>query len=112
MTTRAAKQGANVGVVTGANIKLANTASISKGESNEGSVLSAMQQSLEQATAEMGQTGKLLASLQEDIIEIKEANVELRTDEDGIRSRLDEAEHRISVRGREQRALPISGKKC
>lgn len=52
MATRAAKHSANAGVAGGANVKLTGTASIGKGEAYEGSVLSAMQQSLEKATAE------------------------------------------------------------
>lgn len=55
-----------------------------------------MQQSLRKATEEMGQVWKLSAALQADMTEIKEANVGLRTDVDGILLRLDETESGIS----------------
>ncbi len=59
-------------------------------------MLSVMQESLQKATEEMGQVGKLLMALQADMTEIKEANVGLRTDVDGILLQLEEAETQIS----------------
>lgn len=98
MTTRLAtsKQSTVASKDGEANVKLAKTAGVGKGQCNEASVLSAMQESLRKATEEMGQVGKLLVALQADMTGIKEANVGLRTDVDGILHRLDEAETRIS----------------
>lgn len=86
MTTRTAKQGA---AASGAK-------PASPSHTADTSVLSAMQESLQKATAEMIRVGQLLSSLQADMVEMKEVNSGLRTDVNGVLQRLDEAERRIS----------------
>lgn len=96
METRATKHSANTPLASGASEKLCTMTGTGKGEFNGGGVLAAMQRSLEKATEEMGQVGKLLEALGTDMTEIKEASGGLRTDVNGILTRLDEAESRIS----------------
>lgn len=120
METRATKHGANTPLASGAIAKLADSTGTmtgtGKGEFNGGGVLAAMQQSLEKATGEMEQVGKLLAALQADMTEIKEASAGLRTDVNGILTRLDEAESPISRLDNENHQLrqtaDKSAKKC
>lgn len=90
------KQNVNASIASRVHVKLANVAASGRGELNEASVLSAMQQSLEKATEEMGQAGKLLLALQADMTEIKETSAGLRTDVDRTLVQLDEPERRIS----------------
>ena len=68
-----------------------------------------MQQSLIKATEEMGQVRKLLAALQVDMTEIKEANVGLRTDVDGCSSYMTQRAESLSWK---MRTAHRSAKKC
>ena len=88
METRKTKYGTDIPLASGASAKLTyDTGTMTgtgKAEFNGGGVLAAMQQSLEKATEEMGQVGKLLAALQADMMDVKEASAGLRTDVNGI----------------------------
>lgn len=95
MTTRVDKQSTNTCITGRANVKLTNIAYTGKGMINKRSVLSSMQQSLEKAT-QMGWVGKLSVALQADKTKIREANVWLRADVNGIPLWPDEVERQIS----------------
>lgn len=74
-------------------------------------VLTEMQHSLQKAMEEMATVGHLLTALQTDLSEVKQANIEMRSDMDGVMQRLDEAERRISDLEDDNRQLRQSADK-